>query len=542
MRPSHVSNTLNRSRAGLNLGLTLGLSLGIGFGLAAGLIGPGQSLAKASGLNSENFYPAIDNQSGVMWETAKSIPARALLLGYTFSYALRPVEFGDGKSERIHISDHLQVNHFAAAYGLLDWLDVGLNVPIALYSAPSQVGGYLANVGTASRNFFFLGDVRARAKASFFPGKQGDGFYAGAVLSANFPTGSSTAMLSDDTTRLAAELPMHVSFMDSSWEAFFTPGAAVYGSGERVTGSDPATGRSKTLLEKSNALLLNGGARYWLAGSGTSGNGIQIEGGLRGDFAAFKPTLNGRGSPVEWSAGGLMFLSKALSVHGGYGTGIGSGATAPMSRLVAGVRWLNQPAEEVEQEEPVQTALTSQSYTDRELDKIFEEAQREAEPPRLADEETMLRLMTQTEVIDIGAVRFEFDSARLTADAKKTVLLLHEQLLRVRPKSIKIDGHTDSVGSYKYNLPLSKRRADSVRNELIRLGQNASMFATEGFAFKYPVATNANKRGRAMNRRIEVAVDGKSFRKTSYTKEETEMFRRWIYPNGKQPNMNQDSP
>ena len=65
---------------------------------------------------------------------------------------------------------------------------------------------------------------------------------------------------------------------------------------------------------------------------------------------------------------------------------------------------------------------------------------------------------------------------------------------------------------------------------------------TEGFSFKYPVSTNATKEGRGRNRRIEVAIDGRSFRKATYTREETEMFRRWIYPNsGKPPRRDQDA-
>lgn len=496
--------------------------------------------ANAVGLNSENFYPAVDNQSGVMWETAKTVPTRSLILGYTFSYALRPVELGDGQSFRTRVNDHLQVNHFAVGYGLLDWLDVGVNLPIALYSVPTNKGGYINNVGS-DRNFFFLGDARVRAKMSFSPRRKGDGFFAAGVLSATLPSGSKAAMLSDDTVKLAAELPMHAAFADGDFEAFFTPGAAIYGDNERLTTNDQF-GRPISLLQKQNALLLNLGLRYWLLQDGYNGKGLQIEGGIRGDFAEFKPHLNGRASPIEWGGGAAFWLSKALSVHGSYGTGLGSGTTAPLSRLTGGVRYLRQAEEERPREEIKETVVgpSSSAFSDKELDRIFEEAQAEQEPPRLANEETQLRLLTQTEIIDLGAVRFEFNSSRLTEDAKKTVYKLHEQLLRLKPKIVKIDGHTDSVGSFKYNLALSKRRSESVKQELIRLGHDTGIMTTEGFAFKYPTATNATKSGRAQNRRIEVALDGKSFRKTSYTKEETEMFRRWIYPEGRQPRQDQD--
>lgn len=498
--------------------------------------------ARPDGLNAENFNAAVDNQSGIMWETAKSIPERAILLGYTFSYALRPVEFGDGEEMRLRVSDHIQVNHLGVGYGLLSWLDLGLNLPLALYANPTSQG-YLEGVGT-SRSWFFLGDLRARAKINFLPNKKGDGFYAAFAPGLSLPTGSKAAMLSDGTSKVTLEFPMHYAFLNA-FEAYVTPGVALWGDKTRVTARDPDDGSERVLLEKNESLLLAGGLRWWMVGDGRKAGSTQIEGGLRGDFRDFGLSLGDVGSPVEWSAGGAMFLSSALSVHGGYGTGLGRGATGPLSRVVAGVRWLHQPdeASKVREEEDVaKEGVSSEAYTDRELDQIFQEAQKEAAPPQLADEETMLRLMTQTEVIDLGAVNFEFNSSRLTPKAAETVKLLHEQLQRLRPKSIKIDGHTDSIGSYNYNLALSKRRAQAVKDELVRLGNSGGIIQTEGFAFKYPIATNATKEGRSKNRRIEVALDGRSFRKATYTKEETEMFRRWIYPNnGKPPRRDQDA-
>lgn len=511
--------------------------------LVVGVLAGGAVLqpeARAEGLNSENFNANVDNQSGVMWETAKSIPEGAFLLGYTFSYALRPLEFGDGQDKRLRINDHIQVNHLGVGYGLLPWLDLGVNIPFALYSKPTSRGGYLEDVGE-DRSWFFLGDARVRAKFNFRPTLRGDGFYVAFVAGLGIPTGSTGALLSDGTTRIALELPMHLKFLNT-WEVFFTPGASFWGDEVRLRSRDADTNTTEPILEKSESLLLNAGVRFWLVGDGTRMGSTQFEGGIRGDFSDFKLSLGDKASPVEWSAGAAFWLTNALSLHGGYGTGLGRGVPGPLSRLVAGVRWLHRPDEKPQvRDDETTVGVSSEAYTDRELDQIFEEAQREAPAPQLADEETMLRLMTATEIIDIGAINFEFDSSRLTPQAKETVRKLHEQLERLRPKSIKIDGHTDSIGSYNYNLALSKRRANSVRDELIRLGQRPDIVKTEGFSFKYPLATNATKEGRAKNRRIEVAIDGRSFRKATYTKEETEMFRRWIYPNnGKQPRRNQD--
>jgi outer membrane protein OmpA-like peptidoglycan-associated protein len=265
---------------------------------------------------------------------------------------------------------------------------------------------------------------------------------------------------------------------------------------------------------------------------------LVFEGGVRGEFNNFKVRLNADGNPMEWSAGAGFWLSDALSLHGAAGTGIGRGPGAPLMRLVAGVRYMRVPAPPVVIDDKVETMVTSEAFSDVELDRIMEQAQAEPPPPRLGEEETLLRLKVEEDIIDLGTVNFEFNSAKLTAKAKETVYKLHEILNQLKPKSVKIDGHTDSVGSYNYNLGLSKRRAESVRAELIRLGNPGSMITTEGFAFKFPVASNATPGGRAQNRRIEVSLDGKAFRKITNSKEEVEQFRQWIYPDGKQPKSN----
>jgi outer membrane protein OmpA-like peptidoglycan-associated protein len=497
--------------------------------------------ARGEGFNAENFSPAIDNRSGIMWETVRTIPDRHFLLGYTASYAWRPVEIGDGNDERIPVLDHLFVNHFGVGYGMGEWFDVGINIPIALYSAPSSVGGYIDGIRDRTRNFFFLGDPRARAKLTYFK-DPGGVFFAGVIGSLSLPFGSTPAMLSDDATRFSLELPFEVDLMAKRLELYLSPGVSFWSSKDRINHTDPNTLERSHLLEKSNSLLLSGGGRFWLVPRGPGG--LQIEGGIRGDFEGFVPSLNKRGSPIEWSGGGLLFLTKKLSVHGGYGTGLGSGVGAPLSRIVAGVRYLVEPDNKpiIEREGREQSNLSSEAFTDRELDEVIQNAQREQEPPRLANEDTMLRLLKENGVIDMGPVRFEYNSAKLTPEAKQTVAKLHGYLKELKPKSVRIEGHTDSVGSYKYNLALSKRRADAVKAELAHLGFDARIVTTDGYAYKYPIESNATRIGRVRNRRIEVGLDGRTSRKSSYTKDEQDRMNEWIAPGGKQPTSNQDGP
>ena len=70
--------------------------------------------------------------------------------------------------------------------------------------------------------------------------------------------------------------------------------------------------------------------------------------------------------------------------------------------------------------------------------------------------------------------------------------------------SVKIEGHTDNIGTKEYNQKLSERRAKSVANYLIDKGVDSSKVTTEGFGFSRPIADNKTKEGRAKNRRTEM--------------------------------------
>jgi len=69
---------------------------------------------------------------------------------------------------------------------------------------------------------------------------------------------------------------------------------------------------------------------------------------------------------------------------------------------------------------------------------------------------------------------------------------------------VKIVGHSDSDGDDAMNLELSKRRAESVKNELSgKFGIEASRMETEGAGESKPVAPNDTPANKAMNRRVE---------------------------------------
>lgn len=73
---------------------------------------------------------------------------------------------------------------------------------------------------------------------------------------------------------------------------------------------------------------------------------------------------------------------------------------------------------------------------------------------------------------------------------------------------IRIEGHTDRIGSHNYNMWLSRKRAASVRQYLISKGIAKKRLLSRGYGFTKPIDTNKTQEGRDRNRRVEFVVLG----------------------------------
>jgi OOP family OmpA-OmpF porin len=103
-------------------------------------------------------------------------------------------------------------------------------------------------------------------------------------------------------------------------------------------------------------------------------------------------------------------------------------------------------------------------------------------------------------------LHFEFDSTRL---APASVPRLREivEALQERPEAkIELGGHTDAVGRRSYNQALSLRRARAVADWLVSAGIDRARLQTRGYGDSRPLTDNHSRKGRAMNRRVELIV------------------------------------
>lgn len=106
----------------------------------------------------------------------------------------------------------------------------------------------------------------------------------------------------------------------------------------------------------------------------------------------------------------------------------------------------------------------------------------------------------------IYGLHFDTASAKLRPDSEPALQAIL-QLIKDKPGSRWIlSGHTDNQGGALYNQKLSEARAASVVAWLTQHGIAASQLKAEGFGDKRPAADNATENGRAMNRRVEIAL------------------------------------
>ena len=129
-----------------------------------------------------------------------------------------------------------------------------------------------------------------------------------------------------------------------------------------------------------------------------------------------------------------------------------------------------------------------------------------AEPVEMSPE--MEHATTLPHIIELKGVNFEHDSDVLTSDSE-TVLDEAVETLKDHPNvHVTVAGFTDSVGAADYNVDLSHRRAESVEKYLIAHGIDSARLSAKGYGEAEPIASNDTAEGRAMNRRVELIIEG----------------------------------
>ncbi|MHB1632579.1 MAG: OmpA family protein [Acidithiobacillus sp.] len=114
------------------------------------------------------------------------------------------------------------------------------------------------------------------------------------------------------------------------------------------------------------------------------------------------------------------------------------------------------------------------------------------------------RTILVSKPITITGINFKFDSYKLL-DHDIKVLDQVASFAKNHPDAVlDVNGYCSKVGSYAYNLKLSKLRAQSVAQYLRQHGVTSDRMVLKGHSYDNPVATNATRQGRFLNQRVEI--------------------------------------
>jgi outer membrane protein OmpA-like peptidoglycan-associated protein len=111
-------------------------------------------------------------------------------------------------------------------------------------------------------------------------------------------------------------------------------------------------------------------------------------------------------------------------------------------------------------------------------------------------------------VMNLGEdhLKFEFDKADLRQQDRELLSRIAGIILTSHDYTISVNGHTDDVGSDAYNQVLSERRAQAVRDYLVKAGLPAQILTVQGHGKSLPLVRGTSEAARAKNRRVELGL------------------------------------
>jgi len=106
-------------------------------------------------------------------------------------------------------------------------------------------------------------------------------------------------------------------------------------------------------------------------------------------------------------------------------------------------------------------------------------------------------------------VYHRFDRSDIIPDPEFDIYIedLVDYVDQISSSKLNVVGHTDNIGSEKYNYRLGMRRAQSTRDYFVKMGISDQIISISSEGESSPVATNETKTGRAQNRRTEIHIN-----------------------------------
>ena len=192
------------------------------------------------------------------------------------------------------------------------------------------------------------------------------------------------------------------------------------------------------------------------------------------------------------TACGWSNTAKGGLIGGGAGAAVGAGIGAAISKDAKGAA--------IGAIIGAAVGGTTGALIGRQMDKRAEEIQKDLHNAKVE------RVGEGILITFDSGILFDVGKADLKAAAKANIEELTGVLKKYEDTNIMIVGHTDATGSSDLNSELSRKRADAVAEYARSHGINVSRIKIVGEGAMVPVGDNETAEGRALNRRVEVAI------------------------------------
>jgi outer membrane protein OmpA-like peptidoglycan-associated protein len=434
------------------------------------------TFANVVGADTQNFNPTNDGLDFVTVHSSETLKPGIFNLGLFLNYAVNSLpNYEDTVTqERTNFKDSLLSADFNFAVGLTENWEVGLSMPVLL--SQSVDDDINATHGEFAQNG--ITEARVMTKVRFF-GDQTHGI--GTVLSANF-----NQIEDNPFTGTNAGPTFNFELVADTTVNRFAIGANV---GYRLR--NPGDAIAGIPVQPMGDQFIASLAGSYLFPDWDTKIISEIFGSVPAEDQEFISDRDS--SSAELLIGMKTDVTRNLAFHFGGGTEIIHGTSSPDWRVYTGINYTFGP---------VWGRATENIVKVEETQNLDERVRKELE-----DIDAFTGEPEKEEVFVAREVLFPFNSDVLGAEAMESLKRFADYLKKPPGmKALRIDGHTDSVGSAVYNLDLSERRARSVRKALIELGVPANKIKAVGFGESHPIADNGNYQGRAANRRVEFNV------------------------------------
>lgn len=396
-----------------------------------------------------------------------------------FDYTLRPLQFSliSGGTRLDNVVDYFVTQDTSIAFGLADWLDVGVAIQSNLPSKVEPVG---TTAAATQANF---GDLLVSAKLQLLdPVEEKYGLGLALIPFVTFPTGNDN--------RYIGNSGMTGGFKVVG-ERYFGRTDVYASLGARFRGTE----NLQINLSVGSEFLFAFGAQHPIS----TAHDLHILGEFDGSTTFNKFMHQENTSPVEMNVGLRKYWwNRHLAATVSVGTGIDSGYGSPLLRTMAGLSFLSSGVNDRDDD----TVRDPEDYCPT---RIMDPAHPGPKPG--CPDPTIIVKVVGDRILILQPINFETGSTKILPESTGVVDQV-AQVLNKTPQlqKVLVEGHTDNVGGAAYNQKLSDNRAKAVVDALVARGVAPSRLTSRGWGLSKPLTTNATEAGRAKNRRVEFHI------------------------------------